>query len=259
MADVEIKMKFTSHSPGFISALFLICVVASLIVAGCTSQSAPVPTPTVTTQTVLPTTIAATTVPTVAVTYVPATETTRGTTFKPYTNTKYGFSIDYPDDWQVNEVNVQESDISLTRYDVVEFYSPSFLRCNSDKTDCVNVRAEVRIEADTHPSSTDLDTFFVKEVARITTGSSIEITKRDAMFKLVGDKAYRLDYSSDSNGEDINALSAYTIKNGVAYIITYHAHAPERDEKTNQFEQYYNDVMTMFSSFNISGGIWKTI
>jgi len=186
-------------------------------------------------------------------------ETTAPTIFKKYSNSPYGFSIDYPGDWEVNEVNLQEPDISLTRVNVVEFYSPSFLRCNTEKTECVNVRAEVKIEADPHPSSTDLDTFFVKDVARITSGSSIEITKRDAMFKLVGDKAYRLDYTSDSDGEEINALSAYTIKNGVAYVITYHAHAPARAETTNQFEQYYNDVMTMFSSFNTTSGTWKTI
>jgi hypothetical protein len=123
----------------------------------------------------------------------------------------------------------------------------------------VNVRAEVKVEADAKPSSTDLDTFFVKEVSRITTSSNIEITKRDAMFKLVGDKAYRLDFKSDTDTENINALSAYTIKNGVGYIITYHAHAPERNEQNNKFEQYYNEVMSMFNSFNISGGTWKTI
>lgn len=259
MADVEITMRLPFHSPGFISILLLICIAASLMAAGCISPSAPVPTPTVTTETVVPTTIETTAVPTTAAPTVNVTATTAATTFLTYTNSKYGFSIDYPDNWQVNEVNELEYDISSTRYDVVEFYSPSFLRCNTDKSDCVNVRAEVMVEADTKPSSTDLDTFFVKEVARITSTNSIEITKRDAMFKLVGDKAYRLDYKSDSGNTHINALSAYTVKNGVGYIITYHAHAPERSEQTNQFEQYYNDAMSMFSSFKLSGGSWGTI
>ena len=207
----------------------------------------------------MPTTIQTTIVPTTATPSVATTETTAATTFKTYSTSKYDFNIDYPSEWQVNEVNIQEPNISLTRYDVVEFYSPTFLRCNTDKSDCVNVRAKVTIEADTHPSSTDLDTFFVKDVARITSSNSIEITKRDAMFKLVGEKAYRLDYKSDTDTEDINALSAYTIQNGNAYVITYSAHAPERLEQNNQFEQYYNDVMSMFSSFNVSGGTWKTI
>ena len=63
----------------------------------------------------------------------------------------------------------------------------------------------------------------------------------------------------DSDTEDINALSAYMIKNGNAYVRTYSAHAPERMEQNNKFEQYNNDVMYMFSSFNVSGGTWKTI
>jgi len=79
------------------------------------------------------------------------------------------------------------------------------------------------------------------------------------MFKLSGDKAYRLDYNLRSEKEDIKVLSAYTIQNGNGYIITYHAHAPERNERINQFEQYYNDVMTMFSSFKANAGNYKTI
>jgi hypothetical protein len=258
MAPIEVKMKVPTHSSFFMSALVLICIVAYLLIAGCVSQPLPAVSTSVTTQVAIPETIETTAVPTTAIPSA-ATATTPATAFKTYSNSKYGFTIDYPVSWEVNEVNIVEPDVSLTRYDVVEFYSPSFLRCNTEKTECVNVRAEVKVEADTNPSSDDLDTFFVKEVARITSGSSIQITKRDAMFKLVGEKAYRLDYSSDSDGEDINALSAYTIKNGVGYIITYHAHAPERSETTSQFEQYYNDVMTMFSSFNTGGGTWKTI
>jgi len=150
-------------------------------------------------------------------------------------------------------------DYSLTRYDVVEFYSPSFLRCNTEKSDCVNVRSEVKIEVETNPVSTELETFFVKEVARMSSTSGFEITKRDSMFKLSGAKAYRLDFTSHSDSQEINVLSAYTIQNDKGYIITYHAHTPERDEKNNQFEQYYNDVMTMFSSFKVDAGNYKTI
>ena len=44
--------------------------------------------------------------------------------------------------------------------------------------------------------STELDTFFVKEVARISTENDVEITKRNAMFKLSENRAYRFDYNS---------------------------------------------------------------
>jgi len=259
MADVEIEMRFNINTPGFISVMILICIVSSLVVAGCVSSSAPAPTPAATTQAPVPTSIETTAVPVTTIPTVNVTGTTAATVFKTYTSSKYGFSIDYPGNWDVNEVDTLESDISLTRHDAVEFYSPTFLRCNTDKSECVNVRAMVKVETDTNPSSTDLDTFFVKDVARITSSNSIEITKRDAMFKLMGDKAYRLDYKQDTTTGSINALSAYTIKNDKAYVITYSAHAPERLEQNNQFEQYYNDVMTMFGSFTITGGAWKTI
>jgi hypothetical protein len=246
--------------------LFILVLVAALITAGCTSLpasdnsvSAATPTPT----SVIPATssaaISETLIPVITVTSEVTPVPTTGTSFNQYSNSKYGFSIDYPSDWQKNDLGTQEPDISLTRYDVVEFYSPSILRCNTEKNDCVNVRAEVKVEVDTNPAYKDLDTFFIKDVARITSEGGVEITKRDAMFKLMGDKAYRLDYLSKLSTGNVNVLSAYTIKDGKAYIITYHAHSPARDEKINQFEQYYNDVMSMFSSFNANVGNYKTI
>ena len=235
------------HPSCLLSVLLLTCIVVSLLVAGCIQPT------TTSDKNASSATEAPTTVATSKTTPIP----TLTTSFNQYSNSRYGFSIDYPSDWQKNELNKLEPEISRTRYNVVEFYSPSFLRCNTEKSNCVNVRSEVKIEVDTNPVSTELDTFFVKDVARITTGSDVEITKRNAMFKLSGTRAYRLDYNFHSEIEEINVLSAYTIINGKGYIITFHA--PERDEKINQFDQYYNDAMTMFSSFKTNAGNYKTI
>jgi len=243
------------HPSCFLTVLLLTCVVVSLMAAGCiqpitaSDKKASSDTAAPTTATAAPTTVA-----TSKTTPVP----TLTTSFNQYSNSRYGFSIDYPSGWQKNEVNELEPEISMTRYNVVEFYSPSFLRCNTEKSHCVNVRSEVKVEVDTNPVSTELDTFFVKDVARITTGSDIEITKRNAIFKLSGSRAYRLDYNFHSDIEEINVLSAYTIINDKGYIITFHAHAPEREEKINQFDQYYNDAMAMFSSFKANEGNYKT-
>ena len=237
------------HPSCLLSVLLLACIVVSLLVAGCIQPT------TTSDKNASSATEAPTTVATSKTTPIP----TLTTSFNQYSNSRYGFSIDYPGDWQKNELNKLEPEISRTRYNVVEFYSPSFLRCNTEKSNCVNVRSEVKIEVDTNPVSTELDTFFVKDVARITTGSDVEITKRNAMFKLSGTRAYRLDYNFHSDIEEINVLSAYTIINDKGYIITFHAHAPEREEKINQFDQYYNDAMTMFSSFKTNAGNYKTI
>jgi len=181
------------------------------------------------------------------------------TSFNQYSNSEYGFSIDYPTDWQMNEINEPEPDISPHRFTVVKFYSPSFVRCNSEGKDCVNVRSEVMVEVDTDPVTTELDTFFVKDVARITSGGNVQITRRDAMFKLSGKKAYRLDYNFRSDTEDTNVLSAYSILNDKAYIVTFHAHNPVRSEKINQFMLYYNDVIHMFDSFKTTAENYKSI
>jgi hypothetical protein len=238
----------------FLSALFLTHVVVILLVTGCIQPTTF--SKTSTSVSTAPTTLITTAAPPV-LTASPVP--TPATSFNQYSNSKYGFSIDYPSDWQKNEIDKPEPEISLHRYSVVEFYSPSFVRCNSEGKDCVNVRSEVKIEVDTDPVSTELETFFVKDVARITSGGNVEITMRNAMFKLSGAKAYRLDYNFRSDPEDIKVLSAYTILNGKGYIITFHAHAPVRSEKINQYMQYYNDVMHMFESFKTTAGNNKTI
>ncbi len=250
-------MNRNRHLSCSVSLVLLTCTVALLLVAGCIEPRTPAVNPTpvpaystspTTFVTAAPTIIAASTVNSVP---------TSTRSFNHYSNPEYGFRIDYPGDWQRNELNTREPYI-WNRSDVVEFYSPSFLRCNSEKSECVNVRSEVKVEVDASPGS-ELDTFFVKDVARITTENNVEITKRDAMFKLSGGMAYRLDYIVKTDTGDINTLRAYTIQNDRGYIITFHAHAPVRNEKNNQFEEYYNDVMAMFKSFTITAGNYKTI
>jgi PsbP len=250
-------MNRNRHQSCLVSLMLLICSITLLLAAGCIEPRTPqvnaTPVPTYTTIPITFTTAAPTIIAASPGTPVP----TPARPFNHYTNSEYGFSIDYPVGWQQNELNTQEA-YDWGRYDVVEFYSPSFLRCNSEKSDCVNVRSEVEVEVDTSPGA-ELDTFFVKDVARITTENNVEITKRDAMFKLSGAMAYRLDYLVKTDTGDINTLRAYTIQNDKGYIITFHAHAPVRNEKNNQFEEYYNDVMAMFKSFTITAGNYKTI
>ena len=245
------------HLSCFVSLVLLTCTFASLLVAGCIEPRTPGVNPTpVPTYSANPTTFA-TAVPTIIAASTANSVPTPTRPFNHYANAEYGFSIDYPGGWEQNELNTQEP-YDWDRYAVVEFYSPSFVRCNSEKSECVNVRSEIKVEVDASPG-TELDTFFVKDVARITTENNVEITKRDAMFKLSGDMAYRLDYIVRTDTGDINTLRAYTIRNDKGYIITFHAHAPVRNEKNNQFEEYYNDVMAVFKSFTITAGNYKTI
>jgi len=172
---------------------------------------------------------------------------------KTYTSSKFGFSIDYPSNWEVNEKNMLETP-SLTRYDVIEFYSPSINRCDTDQSSCSLVKSTIMVEVETKPGTKELADYFVPEVARITSQNGAQITKRDSSFKLSGAKAYRLDYTAIYNKNAINLLSAYTLINDNAYIITYRAYTPVRLEE-NQFELYYNTAMDMYKSFNVKGAV----
>jgi hypothetical protein len=182
----------------------------------------------------------------------PFLEQTQSAT-KTYTSSQHGFSIDYPSDWEVSEKNLLKAS-SLSRYNVVEFYSPSINRCDSDQSSCSIVKTTVMVEVETSPNAKDIADYFVPEVARITSENMAQITKRDSSFRLSGAKAYRLDYSAQYNKNEINVLSAYTLINGSVYIVTYRAYTPVRLEQ-NQFELYYNTAMDMFKSFRVDRAV----
>jgi hypothetical protein len=79
----------------------------------------------------------------------------------------------------------------------------------------------------------------------------VEIPAHNAVFKIGGQTAYRLDYQVGSDTSLINAERAYTIIGGKAFVITFHAHPPYQGE-VNQFEEYYDSAQEMFKSFNSS-------
>jgi len=234
----------------FLSALFLTYIVVTVLGAGCIQPA------NASSRSSSPADADPTTIVTLYAT-PDLSDETLVPAFNQYSNYQYGFCIDYPSDWQPNELNAQDP-YFLERYDIVEFYSPLFVRCNTDKSDCVRVRSELKVEVDTTPGS-ELDTFFVNDVVRITTGDLVEITKRDSTFKIAGNVAYRLDYVIKGDTGDIKTIRVYTIQDDNIYIITFHAHSPVRTEKIDQYELYYNDAMTMFNSFKMNEEIYKII
>ena len=238
-----------------------------------TTVSPPVSTPTTMVATEMVTPTETTTVPVpVNTTEVPVNKTTlpaatspvpSGTipssvTYLTYSNSSYGFSIDYPSDWTVNEAPGGSSSDPASppgfepKIDVVEFYSPSVTRCSHG--DCVLVQSEMHVEVDPTPSTTVLSDYYIKDVAAISQDLSIDITGHNAVFRLSGQNAYRLDYRIGSDTSAINVQRAYTIIGGKAYVITFHAHAPYAGE-VNQFEEYYNSAQEMFRSFKTSSSI----
>ncbi|HXX55933.1 MAG TPA: hypothetical protein VEI81_07540 [Methanoregula sp.] len=176
-------------------------------------------------------------------------------TYLTYTNASYGFSINYPSDWQVEEGPVETgqdpgvpSGYSYVT-DVVEFYSPAIARCNHGS--CVDVRAELHVEVDNAPPTTDIDQYYIHDVAAISQNYPIDITGHAAVFKLSGQNAYILSYKLDQDPIDIKVTRAYTIADGKAFILTYHTHVPYSGE-VDQGVIYSNVIDTMLRSFQIA-------
>jgi len=175
-------------------------------------------------------------------------------TYLTYTNPNYSFSINYPSDWQVEEFpdeSGQDPGVprgATDKTDVVEFYSPAISRCNHGN--CVDVRSEMHVEIDSTPGATDLDQYYIHDVAAISTGYPIEVTGHTAMFKLSGQNAYELDFHVKDDPIDIRVERAYTMGAGKAFILTYHTHVPYSGE-VDQGVLYSNVVADMFRSFRI--------
>lgn len=243
-----------------VSRFFLpvvIVVISTILAAGCTFPPGIVPgagnAPT-TAATMVPTALQTTApiTPDTTVATLAATTTPEGTQFLKYTNTEYGFSMDYPGDWQAAGIGY-DNDLSDPGVRVVEFYSPSVLRCNTD-SQCVNVRATVSVDVDTAPFTDELEEYYVKDVARITTASGVDITRKQAKITISGVKGYSFDYAGKDKYGGINVMRAYTIVGEHAYIVTFLAHAPKNNEE-DMFDKYYNDIQHMLKSFSATGGI----
>jgi hypothetical protein len=235
--------------------LSVFCIAGLAFFSGCVSPSGVLsgsPTVQATTATPAPTAAETPVQTTAAATTVAAAATTEGTLFLKYTSPSHGFSIDYPSDWEVAEIT-SDPDLDDPGFRVVEFYSPSILRCNTD-SQCVYVRAKVSIDVDETPFTDELEEYYVKDVARITTASGVEITRKQAKIVLSKAKAYSFDYIGTDEYGGIKVLRAYTLIGDNGYIITYTAHSPKNKE-ADMFTQYYNDVQHMMDSFAATGSI----
>ena len=253
--------------------ILIIALSAVVLAAACTQPQGPVPvaatpspapgmpTPAAVVETPAPTdtvTPSGTTVipnpqpvPTVNV----SPEVTTPISYLTYTNSSYGFSIDYPSDWEVvpsPAENGQDPGVPRgfsSKTDVVEFYSPAISRCTHGE--CVDVRAEMHVEVDLSPPEKDLDQYYIKDVAVITKNYPLEITAHNSMIRISDHNAFTLDYHAKIDLIDIRAERVYSMIGGKAYVLTYHAHTPYSGEP-DLFEKYSNVEPDMLRSFHVT-------
>ena len=257
----------------------LLIVTVLTVMAGCTSAAGEVHTGTTTTPgiTVVKTTDPAVTdsftppEPTTAVpdTPAPVPETTTLATpapaaipeFLTFTNTSYGFSIDYPSDWQVIEAPVETGlDPGVPRgysatVDVVEFYSPGITRCH--RGECVTVQAELHVNVDPAPPTPNLDEYYLKDISALQRNYHVDVSTHNSMIHLPNLTAYELDYRMTKDLVNIHAIRVYTGVAGKVFVFTFHAHSPYSGEE-DQYAKYSGTAETMFKSFR-SATTYRTL
>ena len=244
-------------------------IIAATLMAGCTSfdntaattvpPATPVPVTLTTNPAVtesvtipLPTTAVPESTPPVPENTTTVTPVSTPRVFLTYTNSTYGFSMDYPSDWQVLEAPVETGqDPGVPqgysgKVDVVEFYSPGIIRCH--RSECVNVQAEMHVEVDPAPPTSDLDEYYLHDIAAIQRNYPIDVSTHNSMFHIENLSAYEFDYQLKKDLINIHAERVYTGVTGKVFVFTFHAHAPYSGEE-DQYAEYSGVADTMFKSF----------
>ncbi len=179
--------------------------------------------------------------------------------FSTYSSPLYGFSIEYPAGWEVNDVTpeIGTPDGLLGKTTVVDFYSPAIKRCDSEGKGCVLVRSQMTVGVDQTPWTTEISDYYVKDVASISRDNPITITKNSAQIELAWGKALRLDYNLDP--KEIKVIREYLVANGNVYIITFHSHYPKATldpvtrvsiQEPDMMEEYLDDITVSLKSFS---------
>lgn len=237
------RMITTKKDYWILGTVIIAIFIMGALSMGCTSASSsttsvtPVETPTITLT------------PTYQETVVTPAATT--SPWKTYQNSKYGFSMDYPSDWEVSEEKptIGAPDGLAGKIEVVNFFTPSITRCDSEKLHCVIVRGEVAVGVDSTPGTKEVAEYYVKDVAKISTDNNIEISKNMAFFKMANQNAERLHYTLDNEEYQIKDIRAYTILNNKAYVVNFHTHIPKSGE-VDMMEEYLDTFLSMLKSFN---------
>jgi PsbP-like protein len=177
-----------------------------------------------------------------------------------YANTSYTFSIDYPANWTMAEMNpallktVNATRLrSETGIRVVEFYSPSITRCDDTVPgNCVLIRTRVSVDVASFPQNMTFDEYFVNQTLAMTLDNSVGMRRASPVVTLNNTKAYSLEYNAGYGLNQVYVTKVFGLFNDKVYIITYRANFPKTGEE-NQFEKYYNDFQHMLKSFEYTG------
>lgn len=216
-----------------------IILVLGIFIAGCTTTSTPssgTPPQTPAQNIIAP--ISATNAPTTppTVTTVPAVQ------YKTYTNSPYGITLSYPENWEVQEQDsLALRDYGRSTINIANFYSPG-----NDKY------ASFSIDIDP-TSETELESYYNHAVLALQAYyPNWGITKHNYQLKVSDNTAYRIDYQvthDDSIRVDYG-LQVYTLVKGTPYIFTYQAQDISPNDET--YKENLDEAQAMIKSVTIS-------
>jgi hypothetical protein len=188
--------------------------------------------------------------------------TSNASRYRTYTNESYTFSLDYPANWTMAEMSpALLKTINATRLKsetgirVVEFYSPSIIRCDSSVTgDCAYIRTKVSVDVAYLPANMTFDEYFINRTLAMTDDNSVGMRRASPVITLNYTKAYSLEYNSGYNEDQAYVTKIFGLFGGRVYMITYRSNFPKINEE-NQFEKYSGDFQHMLKSFAYTGSL----
>lgn len=144
------------------------------------------------------------------------TSTTPSSTTKTYENQTYGMKLEYPEGWSIKE--------SPAAGIIVAFGSPK--ESSNDKfVDNVNI-SNADLSSKPNVTLTQLADSWLKQ-----TGSALSFKLQDRKSTtLAGEAAEQLVYTFNNNGVDVKGIVTITMKNNMAYIVTYTAEQTSYDK-----------------------------
>jgi eukaryotic-like serine/threonine-protein kinase len=152
------------------------------------------------------------------------------TEFTSYENNDYGISIQYPKDWQVQNIS------NPITGDVVEFLSPK--ENNSDK---FQERVVINVEKKASFTLNEYTNLAKEDIFKNNT--NVKITEESEEI-LAGNKSYRVVYTGINENLRIKNMDIWSLNNFQAYYVSYNA---EKDK----YDKYLPVVNDMVKSLQI--------
>lgn len=162
-----------------------------------------------------------------------------------FSNDQFDYSFMYQRNW-TQEAGGRRGNTFIT------FKSPDRKICNAINSECFAAMSLFTVEVDQNPSTTDLDDYFNKAVARMQEEYAITATSKSPTTYISDVKAYGINYvTRDERGNPKNQIMQYfTVIDDKVYILTYNA--PYSVERDNLYDTYQRDAMHIVETFNVT-------